>query len=209
MDIQFYGAHCVRISNKKASIVIDDNLIRVGLKSATQKDDIALFTELGHEETTGRFMIDAPGEYEISEVSIRGIAAQRHIDTEGKASVIYGIQSGDLRVGVLGHIAGKLSDEQLEQLGLVDVLIVPVGGSGYTLDATAAVKLIKDIEPKVVIPTHYADSKVKYEVPQAELSVFLNEIGANDVVPVPILKLKKADLSDKTTVVVLERQDVK
>jgi L-ascorbate metabolism protein UlaG (beta-lactamase superfamily) len=122
---------------------------------------------------------------------------------------MYGIQTGDLRIGVIGHITGALSDEQLEQIGLVDVLIIPVGGSGFTLDATAAVKLIKDIEPKVVIPTHYADPKVAYEVPQAELSVFLHEMGASEVEPVSVLKLKKADLSDKTSVVVLERQDAR
>lgn len=205
MDFQYFGANCVRITGKKASIIIDDNLVRNGLKSATQKDDIAFFTELGHEETTGRFTIDSPGEYEISEVSVRGIAAQRHTDTEGNAVTMFSIQTGELNIGVVGHIAGKLSDEQLEKLGIVDVLIVPVGGMGYTLDAVAAVKLVKDIEPKVVIPTHYADSKVTHEVPQAELSVFLNEIGANDVQPVPVLKLKKSDLADKTTVVVLER----
>lgn len=205
MDIQFYGANCVRITSKKASLVIDDNLVRNGLKSVTQKEDIAFFTELGHEETTGRFVIDSAGEYEISEVSVRGIAARRHIDTEGKAATIFSIKNGDLSIGVLGHIDGKLSDEQLEQIGIVDVLILPIGGNGFTLDAVAAVKLIKDIEPKVVIPTHYADPKVTYEVPQAELSVFLNEMGANDVEPVSILKLKKTELSEKTTVVVLER----
>jgi L-ascorbate metabolism protein UlaG (beta-lactamase superfamily) len=205
MDIQFYGANCVRITNKKASLVFDDNLVRNGLKSVTQKDDIAFFSELGHEVSTGRFVIDSPGEYEISEVSVRGIAAQRHIDSEGKVATLFSIKSGDLSVGILGHIDGKLSDEQLEQIGIVDVLILPVGGNGFTLDAVAAVKLVKDIEPKIVIPTHYADDKVTYEVPQAELSVFLHEIGASDVEPVPIFKLKKADLTDKTTVVVLER----
>ena len=54
MDIQYYGANCVRITNKKVSIVIDDNLVRNGLKSVTQKDDIAFFTELGHEKNDGR-----------------------------------------------------------------------------------------------------------------------------------------------------------
>ncbi len=205
MDIQFYGANCVRITNKKASLVFDDNLVRNGLKSVTQKEDIAFFSELGHEESTGRFVIDSPGEYEISEVSVRGIAAQRHIDSEGKVATLFSIKSGDLSVGILGHIDGKLSDEQLEQIGIVDVLILPVGGNGFTLDAVAAVKLVKDIEPKIVIPTHYADDKVTYEVPQAELSVFLHEIGANDIEPVSVFKLKKADLTDKTTVVVLER----
>ncbi len=205
MDIQYYGANCVRITSKKANLVIDDNLVRHGLKSITQKDDIAFFTELGHEESVGRFVIDSPGEYEISEVSVRGIAARRHIDTEGLAATIYSLKNGDLSIGVLGHIDGKLSDEQLEQIGVVDVLIVPVGGNGYTLDAVAAVKLIKDIEPKIVIPTHYEDAGVKYEVPQAELSKFLHEIGANEVEPVPVFKFKSSDLSDKTTVVVLER----
>ncbi len=206
MEITYYGANCVRITNKKVSIVIDDNLEDVGLKSVTQADDIAVFTQHEHKPTGAKFTIDNPGEYEISEVSVQGIAAQKHVDSDGKNAIIYSLIIGDLTFGVLGHINPSLTDEQLEALGLIDVLFVPIGGNGFTIDSTGAVQVIKKIEPKLVVPTHFADSKISYEVPQAELDKFLHEVGAADTKPVDNLKLKKADLQDKTEVIVLNRQ---
>lgn len=209
MDIQFYGANCVRFSNKKASIIVDDTVGELGLKPVANTNDIALFTQVDHKESKGRFTIDSPGEYEISEVSIMGIPATRHIDTDGKLVTMFSIRFGDISVAVVGHVKASLSEEQLESLGIIDVLVVPVGGNGYTLDAIGAMQVIKKIEPKIVIPTYYADNKMTFEVPPAELSVFLQEAGATDVEPVDVLKLKSSDLTDKLQVVVFNRQDAK
>jgi L-ascorbate metabolism protein UlaG (beta-lactamase superfamily) len=71
-----------------------------------------------------------------------------------------------------------LNDEQLEALGVVDMVIVPVGGGGLTLDATSAASLVRQIDPKVVIPTHYADGALKYEMPQEPLETFVKELGS-------------------------------
>ena len=84
----------------------------------------------------------------------------------------------------------KLSDEQLEAMGVVDILILPIGGGGYTLDAVDAAKVIRIIEPKIVIPTHYADKSLQYEVPQDELQLFIDELGA-PVETVPKYKVKQ------------------
>jgi L-ascorbate metabolism protein UlaG (beta-lactamase superfamily) len=85
---------------------------------------------------------------------------------------------GDVRVAVLGNIDPKLSEDQLEGIGVIDILILPVGGGGYTLDATSAASLVRQIDPKVVIPVHYADDALKYEVPQDTLETFVKELGA-------------------------------
>jgi L-ascorbate metabolism protein UlaG (beta-lactamase superfamily) len=81
-------------------------------------------------------------------------------------------------VGVIGNICEKLTDEQLEELGVLDFLILPVGGGGYTIDANAASALVRMIGPKVVIPVHYSDKNLNYEVPQDGLSLFVSELGA-------------------------------
>lgn len=205
MEIQFYGANCVRLGNKKVSVVVDDNLASLGLKSVSNAEDIAIYTLDKNSTTQHRFLIEGPGEYEISEVSVRGIPAQAHLDESGLRATMYSIQMLGFSVGVIGHVHPNLSDEQLEKLGLLDVLIVPVGGSGYTLDAVGAANLVKKIEPKVVIPTHFADSAISYEVPQADVSAFLTEIGASEPEKMPVLKLKESELGDKTRVVLLER----
>lgn len=206
MEIKYYGANCVQINSKKVTVTIDDNLASLGLKSIASADDIALFTLDKNSQNPSRFLIEGPGEYEISEVSIMGIPAQAHLDESGKRATIYSVQMQGFSVGIIGHVHPNLSDEQLESLGIIDVLIIPVGGFGFTLDAAGAASLIRKIEPKIVIPTHYADSVINYKVPQADLGVFLNEFGVSEPERVDSLKLKESELGDKTRVVVIERK---
>ncbi len=66
-------------------------------------------------------------------------------------TTMYKLIIEDVRVGVLGHIHPELDDKQLEALGTIDILLVPVGGNGYTLDSLEALKLIKKIEPKITL----------------------------------------------------------
>ena len=209
MDLQYYGANCVKISTKKATVVIDDNLDKLGLKSITKKDDIALFG-MAHDNPSQevKLVIDSAGEYEVSDVSIQGIPARGHMDEAGKiTATIFKMIIEDVRVISLGHIYPELNDQQLEAIGTVDVLLVPVGGNGYTLDPIGALKLIKKIEPKLVIPTHYADNAIKYEVPQQDLENALKELAMEPRETVDKLKLKSGDfVSDVTQLVVLERQ---
>jgi len=205
MDVQFYGANCIRLSNKKASLIFDDNLAELGLSSVTKPGEIALFTGAhGEPKKDVKLVIDYPGEYEVSNVSIRGVATRAHIEEEGQRSaVIYRMIMDDLKVVVLGHVYPDLSEEQLEAIGMVDVLFIPVGGSGYTLDPVGALKLIKKIEPKLVIPTHFDDPKVKYPIPQQTLADALKVLAMEPRETVDKLKIKPADLTENMQLVVL------
>jgi L-ascorbate metabolism protein UlaG (beta-lactamase superfamily) len=208
VELTFYGANCLRLSAKKVQIVVDDNLSKLGLKSVTKPSDISLRTNKKlPKHTDTLFRAEIPGEYEISGVVIHGIGARGHMDEEGtKNAVIYTIEADDSKVAVIGHIYPELSEEQLESIGRVDVAIVPVGGNGYTLDGVGALKVIKQIEPKIVIPTHYADKSIKYEVPQTELSEAVKSLGMEISEKIGKFKIKPADLSDTTRLIVLERQ---
>lgn len=194
-EVEYKGANCVVISSKKASVVTDPKLSLVGLKDANVKDAIELATEarFAVNSDTAKLVLEGPGEYGVADFDIRGIAAQRHLDSEAdpKASTMYRIECGDIRAAVIGNVYEKLSEEQLEELGIIDVLIIPVGGSGYTLDATGATTITRQIDPKIVVPVHYADPAISYEVPQSEVDVFLSELGA-PVEEAPKLKLKNA-----------------
>ncbi len=209
MELQYYGANCIKITSRKATLVIDDNLQELGLKSVTKAGDIALFSSAHPEVASGvKLTIDEPGEYEVSDVSVQGILARGHMDEAGqKSATILKLIMEDVRLVSLGHIYPEISDEQLEALGTVDVLLVPVGGNGYTLDPVGALKLIKKIEPKLIIPTHYADKAIKYPVPQQELENAIKELAMEPRETVDKLKLKEADfVSDVTQLVILNRQ---
>ncbi|PID32509.1 Zn-dependent hydrolase [Candidatus Saccharibacteria bacterium] len=207
MELQFYGANCVRISTKKAGIVVDDNLAALGAKAILKAGEVALYTTAhGAPLAEPKLVVDQPGEYEVSDISITGIAARAHMDEAGAhTATMYRIVGEDVRIGIVGHVHPDLSNDQLEQLGRLDVLIVPVGGYGYTLDAIGALKVIKAIEPKMVIPTHYDLAGLSYEVPQQTLENAVKELGMEPQPAVAKLRLKPGDFSEVTQLQILER----
>lgn len=206
MDMQFYGANTIVLSSKANRVIIDDNLTTLGAKSVTKDGDICLFTA-GSGQVSGepKIVIDMPGEYEVSNISIFGLQTRAHMDEDNKRSAtMYKITWGDTRVLVTGHVFPKLSDNELESIGIVDVMFVPVGGNGYTLDASGALQMIKQIEPKIVIPTHYNDTRLHYEVPQAELEDALKTMAMEPKERATKFQFKPGEASDTTQLVVLE-----
>ena len=136
------------------------------------------------------FVIQGPGEYEVKEVFIHGIPSF-HDDKEGKErglNTIYVIEAEEMRFCHLGDLGQKqLTDEQLEKIEAVDVLMIPVGGK-YTIDSSEAQKIISQIEPKIVIPMHYALPKSNSKLD--DVSKFLKTMGKPSVVPQDKLVVK-------------------
>ena len=209
MEFQYYGGNCIKITTKNAVFVVDDTLKSLGAKSITKPENVAVLTVLPDAAAMpeARLVITDPGEYEVSEVSIFGIAARAHMDEAGKKSAtIYKFLYDDTRVCVLGHVYPDLTEDQLEEIGTIDILIVPVGGNGYTLDGVGALHIIKQIEPKLVIPTHYDDKTLKYEVPQQPLADVLRGLSMEPKEAVAKFKPKPADYGEGVQLVVLEKQ---
>ncbi|HYF97072.1 MAG TPA: MBL fold metallo-hydrolase [Patescibacteria group bacterium] len=207
MEIKFFGANAIRLQTKKTGIVIDDNLSSFGHKPITKEPDISVYTARVDEDKLPKsiFYVDRPGEYEVSNVSIKGIAAQAHIDEpDKKNAILYRLLVDDYRVGVIGHVYPEINDEQLESLGMIDILFVPVGGNGFTLDAVGALKIIKKIGPSIVIPTHYKDSKIKYEVPQSDLEEVRKTLSMEPAEVMDQFTLKSREFSEGTKLVILK-----
>lgn len=207
MDIQFYGANCLVFSAKGVRVVVDDNLADLGGKSVTKPGDIVLFTgPHGTPQVETQLTVDGPGEYEVSDVSIYGIAARGHMDESGVQTVtMYKIHTKELSIFIPGHIYPDLSDDQLETIGMIDVMAIPVGGSGYTLDPVGALKIIKKIEPKLIIPTHYDAKGLNYPVAQQDLAHVLHEMSMEPKETVQKLRLKSSELPDLTQLIILEQ----
>jgi L-ascorbate metabolism protein UlaG (beta-lactamase superfamily) len=208
MDIQFYGANCLifSIANGRVRVVVDDNLADLGGKSVTKPGDIVLFTGAhGDPKVETKLTIDGPGEYEVSDVSVYGIPARAHMDEPGTHNAtMYKVLTKDLSIFIPGHIYPDLTDDQLESIGMVDVMALPVGGNGYTLDPIGALKIIKKIEPKLIIPTHYDSKGLNFPVPQQDLAHVLHEMSMEPKEIVQKLKLKSVDLPDLTQLIILE-----
>ncbi len=207
MDLQFYGANCFSLTHKGSRIVLDDNLLELGAKNVVKPGDVALFTGGAHGSAPGaRLLFDSPGEFEVADISVIGIAARGHMEEAGGAgATMFKLIVGELSVLFTGHIYPELSDTQLEAIGIVDLMVVPVGGNGYTVDPIGALQLIKAIEPKLVIPSHYADKALSYPVPQQELSNALKELAMEPKETVAKLRIKPAELSDVTQLIILEK----
>jgi len=192
--IQWAGQSCfqISVSNSKdhsAEIVIDPFDEKIGLKMPNFSADIVLVTHDHYDHNNVKavkgdpFLISGPGEYEVKEVFIKGIPSF-HDESEGKErgqNTIYTIEAEDMKFCHLGDLGQKqLTDEQLEKIDEVDVLMIPVGGV-YTIDSPTAQKIISQIEPKIVIPMHYALPKLAVKLD--EVSKFLKTMGKPSVAP--------------------------
>ena len=209
-EIEYKGANAVVFTTKKLRVVFDPNVEVAGGKNVPVGNDVEALTEdrFAVVDSTPRLIFNGPGEYEVGDVSLLGIPACRHIDagSDVKKSTIYKITVGDVRGVVIGNIGEKLTDEQLEEISVVDFAILPVGGNGYTLDATGASMIARQLDAKVVTPIHYDDPTLQYEVPQAGLDEFVKAMSAPVVEAGQKWKLKKsADLPENLTIVQVSR----
>ena len=209
-DIEYKGANAVIFTTKKLKVVVDPGLDIAGHKDVAVKDSVVLLTEdrLRPKSNDYRLLFDGPGEYEVGDMSIVGVAARRNIDAEdqGKASTIYRLTIDDTKIAVLGNIAPKLDDDQLEAIGMVDIVVVPVGGGGLTLDSKDAAAIVRQIEPKAVVPVHFDDPALKYEVPQEKADLIVTELSAGVIEAGPKFKLKNtSSIPDQLTVIMICR----
>lgn len=184
MTINWFGQNCFRIESKEGSILIDRFYEdKVGLKVPKIKDDIVLVTH-NHPDHNNledmnpeAFLINTPGEYEKKGIAIRGISSY-HDKSEGKErgmNTIYVIKAEDVTICHLGDLGQeKLDEKQVEEIGDIDILLVPVGGN-YTINYKEAIGVIGQIEPKIIIPMHYKIKDLKVEIEGPEK--FVKELG--------------------------------
>lgn len=212
MTIQFFGVSCFKITtkfgNEEVSLVTDPFAEKVGKLPRSLNADIVTVSRRTHDhhnnvEAAGEkaFLIEHPGEYEVRGIPIYGTPAT-HEKGESKdyhRNTIYQFTIDDVRVVHLGGLDKPLTDEQLAQVGEVDVLMIPVGG-GDVLSASVAADLVTRMEPRVVIPMHY---KMKdLDLSAEDVASFVKEAGAKTI-ETDKWKVTKKDLPQDETFIVL------
>lgn len=215
MEINYLGHSSFKISNKTSIVVLDPfDPKSTGLKFP-KLDKVDVIT-VSHQHSdhnftqalpSSAFVISGPGEYEVGGIIIRGVSSfhdSKNGELRGK-NTIYIVTIDDMQICHLGDLGHPLSDTQKEEIGSVDILMVPVGGE-FTINATEAKNVVMELEPLVVIPMHYNHPGLKKETFEKLDTVdkFLKEMGAEAVVPQPKLVTSKEKLPETTTVIVLE-----
>jgi L-ascorbate metabolism protein UlaG (beta-lactamase superfamily) len=215
MDIKYLGHSSFFIRGKSAKIVTDPfNSSFVGLPFPKTEADIVIISHQhnDHNDTSKidgtPLIIDIPGEYEKCGIRVYGFSSY-HDDSQGSKrglNTIYKIEIDDINLLHLGDLGHILSDEIIEEIDVVDILFIPVGGH-YTIDAAVAEQLVQQIEPSIVIPMHYSVPKMKPDLAAklAPVSEFLKKRGVAAAEPVKKLSIAKADLTEETKVIVMEK----
>ena len=209
MDISWLGHSCFRIKGSHAIVITDPYSPDLGYSLGKPT---ARIVTVSHEHPGHSYIqaiggqpkvVSRPGEYEISGVLIIGIATF-HDKEEGRKrgkNTAYLMEIDEVAICHLGDLGHVLTSEQVEEIGNVDVLLLPVGGVS-TINAPVAAEVVRQLEPKAVIPMHYKTPALSQELEPVER--FLKEIGAKQVSSQPKLSLTKSNLPATTQVFLLD-----
>ncbi len=197
MKINWCGETCFEIScsssNKEAILITIDEI------KEKSKADIVLkthdFSSINSKKED-QFIVSSFGEYESKEVFIQAVPS---LNLEKKKNIIFLIEAEGIRICHLGLFGeGDLNEEQLEAIGRVDILLVPIDGD-KTINSKEAEKIIVKVEPKMVIPMAYKKKEA--------LDAFLKIMGEKEVVAQEKLSISKKNISsenEKVEIIILE-----
>lgn len=208
MEIKWFGHSCFRLRDKAGIVVTDPVPRTTGYERPRLRADIVTVSHPheNHSDIRGfqgePFVIDGPGEYEVSGIFVTGIRTY-HDAKKGQErgfNTIYLIQYEDMSVCHLGDLGHVPSQDQVEELSEVDVLLIPVGGGG-ALNSAQAAEVVSLIEPRLVVPMHYRTEIYKGDLDPVDK--FLKEMGLKEAPVEEELKITKNQLPEETQVIVL------
>ncbi len=202
MQFTWHGLSCFEIvcktPNGEVTVVTDPYQNNTGLRfPRTLEAQIVAMSHTGDDAnnlgavTGSPFVIQHPGEYEIKGVFLFGIGAGENI--------LYRIEAEGIQVAHLGALSRVLTDEELQQLQNIDILLIPVGG-GRVLTPKAASEVIAQVEPRVVIPMTHAVENLKESF--AHIDDFCKALGACRREDMNKYKVTRKELPEEDMVIV-------
>ncbi len=217
MEITYLGHSCFKLKGKQGTVLMDPyndsvrsfKLPKVSVDMVTVSHQHPDHNAIDHAMGTARhekpFIIDAPGEYEVSGISVFGYSTF-HDATQGSErgnNIIFVVNMDEINVAHLGDLGHPLDEKIIESMGTIDVLFCPVGG-GFTIDPKTAVEVIRSIEPSYIIPMHYKtpDHSPEYSKLVA-VDEFMKIYGVIKE-PVSSFSLSAGSLPEETELVVMK-----
>ncbi len=217
MDIIYLGHSSFKIKTRTATVITDPfDPEMVGLKYNSVEGEIVTVSHAHHDHNATqkvagvKKVLEGPGEYEISGISIIGYPSfhdSKNGEERGK-NTIYVFEAEGLRLAHLGDLGHTLSDDLVNEIGSIDVLMIPVGGV-FTIGPKEATEVAGKIDPYFILPMHYKVPEMKGEqfAGLESVETFVKEIGA-PTESLPKLVVKREDIIEdqSTKVVLLERK---
>jgi L-ascorbate metabolism protein UlaG (beta-lactamase superfamily) len=208
MEITWYGRACFRLKGRDATVITDPCPPSTGFVAGRHDVDLLTISHDHPDHTYTRSIraqltLTRPGEYEFRDLLVTGVKAFH--DGVGGAehgpNVIFAIEIDGVHVCHLGDLGHLLNEDQLAELGPVDVLLVPVGGHSTVSPADAA-EVVSQLNPKLVIPMHFAVDGGSRDLDAA--GTFLHEMAVAEPMRQPKANLTPSSLPDETQVILLE-----
>ncbi len=190
MELKWLGGRAVRLSGQRGRVIMDGPV-----EQLPQRERGLLTVSRATGLTTGRgpdgnFILASPGEYEVDEVFAIGIASGGVDQPE----TLFNVNIEGVNVLHAGAAAHRPSQIQVDELGAVDVLVLPLDG----ITASTAQEWMGLLQPAIVVPL--ADGADAAE----RLRRFLDAVGASATEPRAQLLVQAGNLPEDTQVVVLD-----
>lgn len=212
MEIIWYGHSCFKLNERNLATVITDpyDTQATGHAPLSSSGEIVTIShnKPGHNHvvaiTGDPFIISGPGEYEIGGVFITGVQTNTHSTPLGldNRNIMYVFDFDGIKVAHLGGINRVPNQSEVEDLGNVHIMLVPIGGN-TTLNAVQAAEIVNLIEPSIVIPMHYMTESSIIQLDP--LNKFLKEMGLSNIEPLGSFKVTTPrNLPEETQIVVLD-----
>ncbi len=190
MEIVFHGNSHFTLKGKDGSLETNPQNSTVDTKS-----NVVTLSEMIEEapkpNASDTKTIYRPGEYEIVSIMVKALQARLDDPKTGEKNLIYSITVDDVNLCHLGKLNRVLTPAEINELGEINVLLIPVGGEG-TLTAGDAAKTISALSPKLVVPMSYSDNDISTSTAMKDekeiavvdvpsLKAFLGEMGVDSV----------------------------
>jgi L-ascorbate metabolism protein UlaG (beta-lactamase superfamily) len=206
MIIKWFGQTAIQIKSKNRIVVVDPFSSKTGLDmpnlradilAVTKKSDLIDRSKVKNRKKADLFTIDYPGEYEVNGVMVTGVKAKNNL-------TIYNFFSENISVAHLGTINQKeLSEKQVDQLGKVDILFLPVGNKDGT-DSEQAIEIAQQLEPRIIVPFYYQIAGLKNKLDPVDK--FLKDEGVKDIEPEEEINISYSQLpsEEETKIITLK-----
>jgi len=208
MEITWYGRACFRLKGREASVITDPCPPATGFVAGKHEVDLLTISHAhaDHSYTrsiTAGLTLTRPGEYEYRNLLVTGVRTFHDGERGAQRgeNVVFAVEVDGVHVCHLGDLGHLLTEEQLGELGPVDVLLVPVGGN-FTISPAEAAEVVAQVNPKIVIPMHFATDGASTDLLGPER--FLNELAVSEPIRQPKAVVHSSTLPEETQVVLLE-----